>query len=43
MNTYQGIGSDQRRNNHKLTELLVLYLHHEVLHRGVKQTLTEFR
>ena len=29
--------------NHKLTELLILYLHHKVLHRGVKQTLTEFR
>ena len=29
--------------NHKLTELLILYSRHEVLHRGVKQTLTEFR
>ena len=29
--------------NHKLTELLILYSHHKVLHRGVKQTLTEFR
>ena len=29
--------------NHTLTELLILYSHHKVLHRGVKQTLTEFR
>ena len=29
--------------NHKLTELLILCSHHKVLHRGVKQTLTEFR
>ena len=29
--------------NHKQTELLILYSHHEVLHHGVKQTLTEFR
>ena len=29
--------------NHKLTELLILYSHLKVLHRGVKQTLTEFR
>ena len=29
--------------NHKLTELLILYSHNKILHRGVKQTLTEFR
>ena len=29
--------------NHKLTELLILYSHRKVLHRGVKQTLTKFR
>ena len=29
--------------NYKLTELLILYSNHKVLHRGVKQTLTEFR
>ena len=31
--------------NHKLCliELLILYLHHKVLHGGVKQTFNEFR
>ena len=29
--------------NHKLTEILILYSHYKVLHRGVKQTLTKFR
>ena len=29
--------------NHKLTEILFLYSHYKVLHRGVKQTLTKFR
>ena len=29
--------------NHKLTELLILYLHHKMLHHGVKQTSTKFR
>ena len=29
--------------NYKLIELLILYSNHNVLHRGVKQTLTEFR
>ena len=29
--------------NNNLAELLVLYYHLKVLHRGVKQTLTELR
>ena len=29
--------------HHKLTEILFLYSHYKVLHRGVKQTLTKFR
>ena len=41
--TFNSKASIMLDRNHKLTELLILYLHHKVLHRGVKQTLTEFR